>query len=141
MFRSMQCYICLENFRAPANSKGSLASHMMHSHGWPNCAHVNSKIKAAIYFWAFSYGSQCLALLNSSLSKQEYISNVAKIGRFSTNELVPQDFPPDYSDKLTEKKKKELAHRWKGESVRIESECVAALRVHQFRLGMFHVLI
>lgn len=136
MFRNIQCFVCLESFRAPANTKGSLTSHLINSHGWPNCSQVSSKIKIAVYYFAARYGSQCLSILNFSHSKQEYKSKIAKLPQFSMNGLGPDDFPSDYSEKLSETKKRGLTRKWKEDSARIENDLILSLRVHQFS-GMF----
>jgi hypothetical protein len=123
------CFVCLDTVQGDGSKKRVIRNHLIHQHYWNNLmtATNHPHIMVSTYYWRFQYVSRCLALLESSQTREEYLAGVDFLAPFD-----PLVFPPGYSANDTKDQNNATARLWKDEYERVVKKWCGDSKGHRF---------
>ena len=128
---TVYCFVCADQVQAC-----NLSSHLIPAHGWANCskaASISENFRISFYFWRFGFSTQCLDVLKSCDTRQEYLQVISLLPQFNRDCLV---LPPGFSTKYaTIAEKKSVLTQWRDNYHVVEEELVKSLTDRQYYDG------
>ena len=107
-----------------------LDTHLSETHGWENTEGLSGNIKLSFVYWRAMYSTQCLEILNSCVSIEDYPAQIAQIEPFLSFALT---FPPGYPKEApTKQSNKAELKLWNEHYRDVEIRLINALEQRSF---------